>query len=73
MKKRNWIIVIIVVAIAVVAVLTSGSLKLARDKSNTKELGTVSAIQKAEIVESTGEFDVHPYAELTWVNQRDCR
>lgn len=66
MKKRNLIIVIVVVAIAVIAIITSGSLKAARAKNAVKELGSVSAIQKAEIVESTGEFDVHPYAELTW-------
>lgn len=67
MNKKTWII-IVAVLIAVVAgiyfVPRIGNASQA--KSGSAKLGSVVSIDKAEIVESSGEFQVHPYANMTW-------
>jgi HlyD family secretion protein len=67
MKKKNWIILAIVAIVVVAGVYFIPQLmKPGQASADSANLGSVVTVENAVNVESSGEFQVHPYANMTW-------
>jgi HlyD family secretion protein len=66
MKKRIILIAAIAIGLGVGGFFLFRTLNIGKAKADNVELATVTTTSMADVVEATGEFEVHPYAELTW-------
>jgi HlyD family secretion protein len=66
MKKKTIIIIGSAVVLLVAGLMITQNVITNQAKAKSIELATVKSMVKADIVEATGEFEVHPYAALTW-------
>lgn len=67
MKKKNWIILAAVAIVIVAGIYFVPQLmKPSRASAGNSNLGSVITVDNAAYVESSGEFQVHPYASMTW-------
>jgi HlyD family secretion protein len=66
MNKKTLMIGGLVILVTAGVLLATGTVKLGTAKAENFQLSTVTTIQKADFVDATGDFKVHPYAELAW-------
>jgi RND family efflux transporter MFP subunit len=66
MKKRTIVIIGLAVLLTVGGALIFRNISASQASASSLQLATVSSMVKADLVEATGEFEVHPYASLTW-------
>ena len=66
MNKKVWIIGGLAVVVTVGALLGTGTIKMGQANAEQIQMASVTTVEKADYVDSSGEFEVHPFAELTW-------
>lgn len=67
MKKSNWFILAAVAIVVVAGVyFIPQFIKPQNASAENANLGSVLAVDNAVFIESSGEFQVHPYASMVW-------
>jgi RND family efflux transporter MFP subunit len=66
MNKRTIIIIVLAVMLTAGGFFVFRNISSSQANADSVQLATVASMVKADVVEATGDFEVHPYASLTW-------